>query len=258
MRRGDAGPLKGAWWKIASGLIIAYVIYGAFFIAKGVVGFGQSGNPARIVFFHVPAAILSYVCYAVATVYGILYLTNRGNPNMQVSADTSTVHLPTHRNLDMDTRAGASMELGFLFCILATVTGSIFAGVQWGSFWNWDPRETSIVIMLLLYGSYLVLRTALAENPDKRARLAAVYSIVALVPATFLIWVVPRLPGLGSLHPGDTLANPDKTSWTYKGVLYPSFLGFTLLYIWLLDLRCQLQKLKERRQKRLEYEQTTW
>lgn len=236
VRKGDAGPLQGAWWKIGTGLLISYVIYGAFFIAQGANGFGKSGNPARIIFFHVPAAVFSYICYAVATAYGVK-------------------HLSDQRDMDSDAKAAASMEMGFLFCILATITGSIFAGVQWGSFWNWDPRETSIVIMLLLYGSYLVLRGAITDQPAKRGRLAAVYSIVALVPATFLIWVVPRLPGLNSLHPPDTLINMDKTSWTYKGVLYPSFIGFGMLYVWLLDLRFRLHKLQERRQQRLLEEQ---
>ncbi len=224
------GPLKGAGWKYATGALMAYVIYGAFFIARGANGFGRSGNPARIVFFHVPVAILSYVCYTVATVYGIKYLVK-------------------DQDLDTDAKSAASMELGFVFCILATITGSIFAGVQWGSFWNWDPRETSIAVMLLLYGSYLVLRGAVSSQPEKRARLSAVYAIVALVPATFLIWVVPRIPGLGSLHPPDTVVNPDKTSWTYKCVLYPAFLAFTMLYIWLFQLRVRLYKLLAKREK---------
>jgi heme exporter protein C len=229
-------PLQGAWWKWGVGLLMSYVIYGAFFIAKGAVGFGQSGNPARIVFFHVPCAILASVCYFVGMIYAVLYLTGR-----------------TRAALDADAKSATSMELGFLFCILATVTGSIFAGVQWGSFWNWDPRETSIVIMLLLYASYLILRGALVEQPDKRARLCAVYAIIALIPAQFLIWVVPRLPGLGSLHPPDTLVNPDKTSWTYKGVLYPSFLAFTLLYVWLFQLRMRMHDVVARRRRQREF-----
>jgi heme exporter protein C len=205
---GTPGPLHGAWWKIGTGLLMSYVIYGAFFIAKGV-------------------------CYFVGMVYAVLYLTRQ-------------------RTLETDAKSATSMELGFLFCVLATVTGSIFAGVQWGSFWNWDPRETSIVIMLLLYASYLVLRGALAGQPEKRATLCAVYAIIALIPAQYLIWVVPRLPGLGSLHPPDTLVNPDKTSWTYKGVLYPAFLAFTMLFIWLFQLRMRLFNILARRQRQRE------
>lgn len=213
---------------------MTYVIYGAFYIANGAVGFGKSGDKARIVFFHVPVAILSYVAYTVATFYAIQFL--RRNPDGAPASDAE---------LDSDAKSAIGMELGCLFCILATITGSIFAGVQWGNFWNWDPREISIVIMLLLYASYLVLRGAVATHPTKRARLSAVYAIVALVPATFLIWVVPRITG--SLHPTNTLAQPTNTSASYKAVLYPAFLAFHMLFIWLFQLRLRLYKVLQRK-----------
>jgi heme exporter protein C len=205
---------------------MAYVIYGSYFVAHGAVNFGSGGDAARIVFFHVPVAILTYVAYAVSTWYAVSYLRKP--------------------NADTDAKSATSMELGFVFCVLATITGSIFAGVQWGQFWNWDPRETSISVMLLLYASYLVLRGAVADRPDRRGRLCAVYAIVALVPATFLIWVVPRIPALQSLHPTDTLVKPSNTSATYKMVLYPSFLAYTLLYVWLVQLRLRFLRLQSR------------
>ncbi|HZP82536.1 MAG TPA: cytochrome c biogenesis protein CcsA [Chthonomonadaceae bacterium] len=218
--------LQGAWWKWAVGLLMCYVIYGAFAVG-GTVNFAGSGNSGRIVFFHVPVAILSYVCYAVAACYAIGTLRRR--------------------DLRADAKSAIAMELGVLFCVLATITGSLFAGVMWNSFWNWDPREISIVIMLLLYASYLVLRGAVSEQPETRARLSAVYVLVALIPATFLIWVVPRLPWLQSLHPPDTLVRPQNTSASYKAVLYPSFLAFTLLFVWLFQLRYRVWQLVQRR-----------
>ncbi len=228
---GSVAPkgLQGATWKWATGIIMAYVCYGAFYIATGNVNFGASDNSARIVFFHVPCAILSYVAYVVGFVYGLKHLLKKKAGGALLD----------------DRKSAAAMELGFLFCTLATVSGSIFAGMVWGSFWNWDPRETSIVIMLLLYASYLVLRSALANSPNQRAQLCAVYAILALVPATFLIWVVPRV--MTSNHPTQTLQNPANTSLEYKLVLYPSFLAFTLLFVWLFQLRCRLQAARERR-----------
>lgn len=223
-------PLSGAWWKWLSVLLMCYVIYGAFFIAGGAVGFGQSGDAARIVFFHVPCAVLSSVCFFAGAYFSWRYIA--GGASAAV-----------------DARAAASMELGFVFCLLATVTGSIFAGVQWGSYWNWDPRETSIIAMLALYAAYLVFRGAQTQEPDKRARLCGVYALVALIPSIFLIWVVPRLPALQSLHPADTLVNPSKTSWTYKAVLYPSFAAFFLVFCWMFQLRVRTIRLLDARRR---------
>ena len=221
--------LQGAWWKWGIFALMLYVIYGAFFIAKAQVGFSGSGQTARIMFFHVPVALLSYICYAVAAVYAVQYLkTDR--------ARRSDAH--------KDAKSAAAMELGFLFCILATITGSIFADVQWGNFWNWDPRETSIVIMLLLYASYLVMRGAVADRPTVRARLSAVYTLVALVPATFLIWVVPRI--LDSNHPTNVIVSKSGMSNIDRLVFYPSCLAFILLFVWLFQLRYRLYLVAER------------
>ena len=211
------------------GLVMCFVIYGAFFIAGGAVGFGKTGDIARILFFHVPSAILSSVAYFVGVYFAALYLFKS---------------FPPRQSMEIDAKSGIAMELGFLFCILATVTGSIFAGIQWNSFWNWDPREVSIVVMLALYASYLVFRSALAGKPEKRAKLTAVFALVMLVPAQYLLWAVPRLvPGN---HPTDVLLDRERLSITYKIVLYSSFLAFTLLYGWMSQLRFRAYKLRAR------------
>jgi heme exporter protein C len=219
-----------AWWKWACGLIMAYVCYGAFFVVQGAAGFtGGAGDSARIIFFHVPSAILCSIAYFVAAFYAYRVLNRK-----QVTEN--------------DIKSATAMELGFLFCILATVTGSIFSHVQWGSFWNWDPSQTRIIPMLLLYAAYLSLRGAVPDNPDKRGRLSAVYILVSLIPTFFLIWIVPRIPALQSLHPTDTVINAAKTSAQYKMVLYPSFLAFAMLFTWMFQLRCRQVKLLLRRE----------
>jgi heme exporter protein C len=225
--------LQGAWWKWGVFVLMCVVIYGTFFIAKGAKGFVDNGEVARIVFFHVPVAALSSVWYFVGTIYALQYL---------LSARRQTP--------DTDAKSAVCMELGFVYCALATITGSIFAYAEWNSFWNWDPRETSIVIMLLLYAAYLVLRGAMAEHSERRARLSAVFSIVALVPGLFLIWVVPRLNN-GTLHPHEVLTDASKTSPSYKIVLWISFLAFTMLFTWLFQLRLRAYRIFARRQMRI-------
>jgi len=137
------------------------------------------GNVGRIVMVHVPTAWLTMLAFGIAAWYSAMYLRRR-------------------REQD-DDRALAATELGFLFSILATVTGSIFAKVVWGSYWNWDPRETSILILLLIYGAYFALRSAI-EDVERRRQLAGVYALFAFVTAPLLIFVVPRLYET-SLHP---------------------------------------------------------
>ena len=123
-----------------------------------------------------------------------------------------------------------------LFAILATITGSIFARVTWGSFWNWDPRETSIFILLLIYGAYFALRTAV-EEPQRRATLSAVYSIFAFLTVPFLVFVIPRV--VPSLHPADSVVDQDMKFTmgpTVRAIFFSSLALFTVLYLWLFSL----------------------
>jgi heme exporter protein C len=147
---------------------------------------------------------------------------------------------------DEDLKCAAAMELGFLFAILATVTGSIFSNIVWGEYWSWDPRQTSILVILLIFAAYLVLRGAIVD-PEDKARLGSVYTLVALVPGLFLIWVLPRI--VQTLHegPNDTIVG-GQIQGTYRMVMYGLALpAFLLLYTWLLQLRVRLLKLENRR-----------
>ena len=119
---------------------------------------------ARILFFHVPMAWLAVLGFLGAMLYAMRYLRRR---------DPAA-----------DIRAAASAEMGFLFCVLATLSGALFARVQWGAAWNWDPRQTSILALLLVYAAYFTLRSAIAD-PERRAALSSVYAILAALPMLF-------------------------------------------------------------------------
>ncbi|GIV96165.1 MAG: cytochrome c biogenesis protein [Herpetosiphonaceae bacterium] len=141
------------------------------------------GNLGRIIIVHVPTAWVTVLAFLISAIYSGLYLRRRR---------------PEH-----DDRALAAAEAGLLFSILATVTGSVFAKAVWGSFWNWDPRETSIFVLLLIYAAYLALRSAI-EDDERRRRLAAVYSLLAFITVPFLIFVIPRIAE-STLHPNCAL-----------------------------------------------------
>jgi len=214
-------------WKTFLFLLIAFVSVAgiAFPIVENPQAWYEFPNipgleeNAKIIFFHVPTAWLSVIAFLMAMVYGIKYLRNQ--------------------NMDDDAKSNAALQLGMIFTILATVTGSIWAKFTWGAFWHWDPRETSIFILLLIYGSLFALRSAI-ENEDKRAKLSAVYSIIAFLTVPFFIFIMPRI--MTGLHPGS--ANDDnlgpvvdfKLNGTMQIVFYLSLAAFTLFYFWMWNL----------------------
>ncbi len=211
------------WMKIGLGIWIAAVVICGFAMPIGdIPGLGPK---ARIIFFHVPMSWLGVLAFFMSMWYGIGYLRKR--------------------EIRYDIRSATAAELGFVFSVLATITGSIWAKFNWGSFWNWDPRETSIFVLLLIYGAYFSLRSAI-EVEEKRASLSAVYSIVAFVTVPFFVFIMPRI--MFSLHPGGAgspapIVNTNGKMYldmNMRFVFYASLIGFSLLYVWLFQLRTRI------------------
>jgi heme exporter protein C len=171
----------------------------------------------------------------VAAWYAVRFLKTLGKSGLPMSA------------LD-DMKCAAAMELGLLFSIFTTVTGSIFSQMEWGLYWSWDPRQTSILVICLIFAAYVVLRGAIAE-PDKRARLCSVYALVAIVPGMFLIWVLPRI--VFTLHGGaNSAVIGGGLSGHYRMVMYGLALpAFLALFVWLFQLRVRLMRLEARQEK---------
>jgi heme exporter protein C len=180
-------------------------------------------DKARILFFHVPMSWTAVVAFIVSMVFAIKYLVKK--------------------NLHDDIVSASSAGLGFMFCILATVTGSLWAKFNWGSYWNWDPRETSIFVLLLIYGAYFALRSAL-EVEEKRATLSAAYAIIAGVTVPFFIFIMPRI--VQSLHPDPIVNNRGKIEMnpTMLIVFLCSLAGFTALYFWMLRVKVRAERLE--------------
>jgi heme exporter protein C len=126
------------------------------------------------------------------------------------------------------------------------VSGAIWARIQWGAFWNWDPRQTSITLALLFYGAYLALRGAV-EDGEARARLAASYAVLGLVVAPFLFFVLPRLAAF-SLHPEPVVNVEGRIDMERPMllVLVGGAAGFTALFFWLHRLQCRILAWRER------------
>lgn len=161
---------------------------------------------ARIIVYHVPAAILCVVAFLMGGYFAFRYLTTKEW---------------TH-----DIRSCAANEVGLLFCILATATGMIFAKQQWGAYWSWDPRQTTILIQMLIYIGYFALRSSI-EDDRQRAAYSAGYGLFAAISVPFLIFVLPRIMS-DSLHPSNTLMDRSALSIEYKTTLY---LAFALYFV---------------------------
>lgn len=171
-------------------------------------GFADPGS-ARLVILHVPCAMMSVVGYLVSTIYAIGYLARRQPAS--------------------DAKSAVSAGLGFWFTVAATVSGMVFAELQWGSAWNWDPRETSIVMLLIVYAGYFALRGAISDR-NARARISAVYNIMACLVMPYLVFVLPRI--VGGLHPTRMHLSAE-----YRIAMLASAVGFVWMYAWLFKLK---------------------
>jgi heme exporter protein C len=210
----------GTLSKILLGLVMLPILWGAFLYARPAENF--IGESSRIVFFHVPMSWIATLAFLLSAISSALYLKRR--------------------RIEDDEAAAAAARLGFLFSVLATITGSIFAKVMWNSYWNWDPRETSIVLLLLIYAAYLGLRGAI-EEPERRASLSAAYALVAFITVPFLVFAVPRM--YATLHP-DTIINSRgrvEMSPDIKLVFFSSLAAFTALFFWIYSVDKRVSRL---------------
>ncbi len=206
------------WLKILILLVISWVCIGAW-IFPPPTPVKSDPEVFRIIYFHFPMAIGTVVAFGIGMFYSIRYLVTK--------------------NLKYDLKESIAARLGIIFCILTTISGAIFAKNTWGSYWNWDPRETSIFMLLLVYAAYFALRSAVSD-PDQKANLSAVYSILGFVATIFLVFIMPRIiPGL---HPGAPkptgVSEGSVISFSLKtaSVLIPSVLAHLGLLIWIYKL----------------------
>lgn len=208
-----------------------FITYLIFLIISAVIILGLAlpipdipalGDKARVLYFHVPMSWISVLAFFMSMWYSIRYLKTR--------------------DINYDIKSYSSAQLGFLFCILATATGSLWAKFSWGSFWNWDPRQTSIFILLLIYGAYFALRSAI-ESEDQRAKLSSVYAIIAAVTVPFFVFIMPRI--VESLHPDPIINTQGKINMdsSMLTVFLSALVGFTMFYLWMLNLKIRIEKL---------------
>jgi heme exporter protein C len=186
----------------------------------------QQGDAFRIIYVHAPSAWLSLFCYSTMAAAGAIGLIWRIKMAHAVAAATAPI--------------GAS------FTLLALVTGSLWGRPMWGTYWAWDPRLTSELILLFLYVGVMSLRPAF-EDAGRGDRAAALLSIVGVVNVPIIHFSVQWW---NSLHQGATVAKFGKSEMpaTMLLPLLSMFLGFMLFYGAVLCMRLRGEVLNRERQ----------
>jgi heme exporter protein C len=206
-------------------LLLLAGVYGGLVLAPADY---QQGDGFRIIYVHVPSAYLSTMIYAVMALASAIGLIWR----MKLAHGV----------------AAAAAPVGAWFTFLALVTGALWGKPMWGTFWEWDPRLTSELILLFLYLGYISLRGAF-DDRDKADRASAVLALVGVVNLPIIHYSVIWW---SSIHQGPTIKKLDAPSIS-GDMLWPllvMILAFTLFFAAVLLQRVQAEVLDRERNAR--------
>ncbi len=178
----------------------------------------------RNLFFHVAMWPVMLTLFLISVIYSILYLkTNK---------------------VEYDFIAVESVQVGLVFASIGIATGSLWARFTWGDWWPNDPKLNGTAIAILLYFAYIILRNSISEE-QQRAKISAVYNIFAFPLMFVVIMILPRLTD--SLHPGNG-GNPGFNTYDLDShlriALYPAFLGWILIGLWITEIRYRIRKIE--------------
>jgi heme exporter protein C len=187
----------------------------------------EQGQYSRLLVVHPPLATATYLAFGVTALASLLWL------------------VPSTRRSEWDLLAGASAEIGVVFCALTLATGAIWGKPTWGVWWTWDARLTSEALLGALFIGYLGLRRVPAVAAVRARRCA----VAALVAALDMPVVHYATTWWQTLHQGPTFRLLQPTKNLDVPQLLGMVLGFAavaLLYAWLLLHRYEVEVLEER------------
>lgn len=180
------------------------------------------GNLIRILYFHAGSAWIAFLSFGVAAFFALVYLIRR-------------------RPI-LDSVSFASAEIGVLFTTFTLISGSMWAKPIWNTWWTWDPRLTTTLILWFLYVGYLLLRGTI-EGAERRARISGIYAIIAVADIPVIHFAVEWW---NSIHPqviDDTGVNmPGSMLFT----LLFAFVAFFAIYVLLLAIRTRQEVQRQR------------
>lgn len=225
-----ANPVK--FMRLSGAVLPPVAVLAGIFCVLGLVwGFAftppeaRQGASVKIMFLHVPAAMMAINAWVMMLVASLIWLIRRHH----VSA----------------LAARAAAPIGAVFCAIALVSGALWGQVTWGTWWEWDPKLTSFLVLMLFYIGYIALWNVI-EDPDSAADLTAMMALVGSVFALLSRYAL--LFWSQGIHQNASLsvAPGTRVAWTYKLPLYLSMAGFILLFLALLLLRTRTA-IRERR-----------
>ncbi|OYX04974.1 MAG: heme transporter HemC [Caulobacter vibrioides] len=214
-----AAPLLGVLSAVAAviGLTLTFMVPEDY----------QQGDTVRMMFIHIPAASLSmfiYLCLGIASLLSLVY-----------------------RHVLADLAAQACAPIGAVYTVLALITGSLWGRPMWGTYWVWDARLTSVLVLLLFYLGYMALRGAL-EDEQKAARSAAILALVGVINLPVVKFSVDWW---NTLHQGSSTFFADKGDHLPAIYAWPAvFMALAYLggfgALWLVRIRALVWRRKAR------------
>jgi len=186
------------------------------------------GPVQKIFYFHVASAWIGFLAFLVVFIAGLAYLKTR--------------------NSKWDLIGAASPEIGVMFTTIVLITGPIWARPTWNTWWTWDPRLTTTLVLWFIYLAYLMVRSSVHEE-EKKARFSAIFGIIGFIDVP-IVWFSIRW--WRTIHPVVVDASGFAMSPKMTATLLVSLAAFTFLFVYLLvnafsveKMRVEMRALKE-------------
>ena len=196
---------------------IVVTLWMAFFYAPTDA---VEGQPQRIFYVHVPVSWIGMLAFVIMAVAGVAYLKSKDER--------------------WDWMARAAAELGTVFITLALITGSIWGRTTWGTWWTWDARLTTTLILWFIYIGYLMLRNYMGRTPAS-ARAGAVMSLVCVIDVPI---IYESVNWWRTLHPSAEVGVAGALPASVVLTLMVSLTVFTVFYAFLMIQAYQLQRVQ--------------
>ncbi len=207
--------LLGIW--VAAGMILGFAMPPIVDNSSGLQLYAR-----QIGYFHIPMAIAMILAFIVSAFYGVQWLHTRNPKNDALSL--------------------AYAEAGAMAGVVATATGAVFARINWGAYWSWDPQQIGVLVTLITYAALFALRGAV-EDDEKRRSLWAVYAIFGCLTACFASAIYRRLlPDGQTLHPKNTLFQSDRI---IAFALWFNVAAYVFLMAKIADVRARMEASRE-------------